>query len=100
MDSLSPYSGGGGAVGHGVESSGCSTGDGGSRWKQMGNEEKKAAINHEMKRVNQLPANSSYAIHRLRVLNKIMQLMSSQVLTRHLRVSYLFNTRKIYVKTF
>ncbi|XP_010278393.1 PREDICTED: uncharacterized protein LOC104612616 [Nelumbo nucifera] len=48
------------------------------RWKQMGCEEKKAAVHAEMKRVNQLPANSSYATHRLRVLNKVLQLMSIQ----------------------
>ncbi|KAL2472846.1 uncharacterized protein Fot_48582 [Forsythia ovata] len=48
-------------------------------WKQMGNEEKKtAAVNEEMSRLNRLPANSSYASHRLRVLNKILQLLSIQ----------------------
>ncbi|CAA2990469.1 uncharacterized protein LOC111394756 [Olea europaea var. sylvestris] len=44
----------------------------------MGNEEKKTAVNEEMKRLNRLPANSSYASHRLRVLNKILQLLSVQ----------------------
>ncbi|CAK7327548.1 unnamed protein product [Dovyalis caffra] len=48
------------------------------RWKQMGEEEKKAAVHDEMKRINQLPATSTYATHRLRVLNKILQLMSLQ----------------------
>ncbi|KAJ6966533.1 hypothetical protein NC652_004172 [Populus alba x Populus x berolinensis] len=46
------------------------------RWKQMGKEEKTAAVHEEMKRINQLPATSTYATHRLRVLNKILQLMS------------------------
>ncbi|KAL2472630.1 hypothetical protein Fot_48366 [Forsythia ovata] len=50
-----------------------------NEWKQMGNEEKKtAAVNEEMSRLNRLPANSSYASHRLRVLNKILQLLSIQ----------------------
>ncbi|KAJ6753699.1 hypothetical protein OIU79_026523, partial [Salix purpurea] len=48
------------------------------RWKQMGKEEKAAAVHDEMKRINQLPATSTYATHRLRVLNKILQLMSIQ----------------------
>ncbi|KAK6157430.1 hypothetical protein DH2020_011678 [Rehmannia glutinosa] len=48
----------------------------GWRWKQMGNEEKKAAIREEMKRMQRLPHNSSYASHRLRVLDKIQQLLS------------------------
>ncbi|CAN0896184.1 hypothetical protein LINGRAHAP2_LOCUS18323 [Linum grandiflorum] len=46
------------------------------RWKQMGGEEKKGVIQEEMKRMNKLPANSNYAAHRLRVLNKILQLLS------------------------
>ncbi|XP_059662596.1 uncharacterized protein LOC132308517 [Cornus florida] len=46
--------------------------------KQMGCEEKKAAVHDEMKRMNRLPANSTYATHRLRVLNKILQLLSIQ----------------------
>ncbi|KAK2656162.1 hypothetical protein Ddye_009214 [Dipteronia dyeriana] len=47
-------------------------------WKKMGDEERKVAVNYELKRMNQLPANSSYVIHRLRVLNKILQLISLQ----------------------
>ncbi|KAK0603221.1 hypothetical protein LWI29_002604 [Acer saccharum] len=47
-------------------------------WKEMGAEERKAAVNGELKRMNQLPASSSYVIHRLRVLNKILQLISLQ----------------------
>ncbi|KAK3211694.1 hypothetical protein Dsin_016400 [Dipteronia sinensis] len=47
-------------------------------WKKMGDEERKAAVNDELKRMNQLPVNSSYVIHRLRVLNKILQLISLQ----------------------
>ncbi|ESR65218.1 hypothetical protein CICLE_v10010683mg [Citrus x clementina] len=48
----------------------------GDIWPKMGNEEKKAAVQEEVKRMNKLPANSAYASHRLRVLNKILQLMS------------------------
>ncbi|XP_065862178.1 uncharacterized protein [Euphorbia lathyris] len=44
--------------------------------KQMGNEEKAAAVHDEMQRMNKLPPNSSYVTHRLRVLNKILQLLS------------------------
>ncbi|KAK4576553.1 hypothetical protein ACB098_06G057500 [Castanea mollissima] len=49
-----------------------------SQLKQVGYEEKTAAVHDEMKRMNRLPANSTYATHRLRVLNKILQLMSIQ----------------------
>ena len=49
------------------------------QWKQMKDDERKGAVQEEMKRMNQLPTNSSYATHRLRVLNKILQLMSLQV---------------------
>ncbi|KAJ9153634.1 hypothetical protein P3X46_027055 [Hevea brasiliensis] len=48
------------------------------QWQQRGNEEKEAAVHEEMKRMNQLPVNSTYAAHRLRVLNKILQLLSIQ----------------------
>ncbi|KAM0952425.1 hypothetical protein DsansV1_C03g0036271 [Dioscorea sansibarensis] len=40
------------------------------------NDAKKSAIHAEIARVNQLPPNSGYAVHRMRVLNKILQLMS------------------------
>ncbi|KAE8125734.1 hypothetical protein FH972_020508 [Carpinus fangiana] len=46
--------------------------------KQIGYEEKKAAVDEEMNRMKRLPVNSTYATHRLRVLNKILQLMSIQ----------------------
>ncbi|KAI3717866.1 hypothetical protein L1987_69761 [Smallanthus sonchifolius] len=46
--------------------------------KQIGNEEKKAAVHEEIKKVNQLPAHSTYATHRMWVLNKILQLLSVQ----------------------
>ncbi|CAI0439074.1 unnamed protein product [Linum tenue] len=49
-----------------------------ARWQTMGNEEKKAVVHEEVKRMYKLPANSSYATHRLRVLNKILQLLSAQ----------------------
>ncbi|XP_062077938.1 uncharacterized protein LOC133782620 [Humulus lupulus] len=41
-------------------------------------EAKRAAVHEELKRVNKLPATSTYASHRLRVLNKILQLLSLQ----------------------
>lgn len=47
--------------------------------KQVWCEEKQASVHEEIKRMNQLPANSSYVTHRLKVLNKILQLMSVQV---------------------
>jgi hypothetical protein len=47
--------------------------------KQIGYEEKKAAVDEEMNRMKRLPVSSTYATHRLRVLNKILQLMSIQV---------------------
>lgn len=47
--------------------------------KQIGYEEKKAAVDEEMNRMKRLPVNSTYATHRLRVLNKLLQLMSIQV---------------------
>lgn len=47
--------------------------------KEMGNEERKAAVHEELKRMNQLPPNSTYVTHRVRVLNKILQLISLQV---------------------
>ncbi|BAS85060.1 Os03g0581650 [Oryza sativa Japonica Group] len=34
------------------------------------------AVSAEIERVNKLPANSSYAIHRLKVLNKLRHLLS------------------------
>ncbi|XP_044491502.1 uncharacterized protein LOC123215462 [Mangifera indica] len=46
--------------------------------KEMGNEERKAAVHEELKRMNQLPPNSTYVTHRVRVLNKILQLISLQ----------------------
>lgn len=42
-------------------------------------EQKKAAVTEEMKRMQRLPPNSAYASHRLRVLNKIHHLLSLQV---------------------
>ncbi|GFQ06242.1 hypothetical protein PHJA_002768200 [Phtheirospermum japonicum] len=45
----------------------------------MAIEEKQAAIKEEVKRMRQLPLNSSYAAHRLRLLDKIQQLLSLQV---------------------
>lgn len=50
-------------------------------WKPLGFDEKQAAVHKEMKRMNQLPANSTYATHRLKVLNKVLQLMTIQVLS-------------------
>ncbi|KGN59879.1 uncharacterized protein LOC101214758 [Cucumis sativus] len=47
-------------------------------WKQMGHEGATVAVHEEMKRVQQFPSNSTYATHRLRILNKILQLLSIQ----------------------
>ncbi|KAF3784708.1 hypothetical protein EJ110_NYTH29796 [Nymphaea thermarum] len=49
-----------------------------TRWSPEQSERKRAAVNAEIDRVNKLPAYSSYATHRMRVLNKILQLMSIQ----------------------
>ncbi|XAR50791.1 hypothetical protein NMG60_11005227 [Bertholletia excelsa] len=43
----------------------------------MGSKEKKGAVREEIKRMNQLPTNNTYVTHRMQVLNKILQLMSS-----------------------
>ncbi|KAG8097522.1 hypothetical protein GUJ93_ZPchr0013g36753 [Zizania palustris] len=44
---------------------------------QQGDKEK--VVNAEIERVNMLPANSSYAIHRMKVLNKLRHLISIKV---------------------
>ncbi|XP_059277376.1 uncharacterized protein LOC132031428 [Lycium ferocissimum] len=44
--------------------------------RQMGPEGKRGAVHEEMKRVSRLPPSSAYATHRMRVLNKILQLLS------------------------
>ena len=54
-------------------------------WKQMGPAEQEASVHEEVKRMQRLPANSSYVTHRLRVLNKILQLLSIQVIEHYLR---------------
>jgi len=41
--------------------------------------DREAAIDAEIARVNNLPARSSYAIHRMKVLNKLRHLMSIKV---------------------
>ncbi|EPS70102.1 hypothetical protein M569_04660, partial [Genlisea aurea] len=47
--------------------------------KQVGNQEKAAAaVDEEMRKMKLLPPNSSYASHRIRVLNKIRQLLIIQ----------------------
>ncbi|XP_054811389.1 uncharacterized protein LOC129312732 isoform X1 [Prosopis cineraria] len=46
--------------------------------KQMWSEQKQAAVHEEISRMNQLPAKSTYVAHRMRVLNKILQLISIQ----------------------
>ena len=51
------------------------------QWKQMEDGDKKVTINAEMDRMKELPGNSNYATHRIRVLNKVLQLMSKQVIT-------------------
>ena len=42
-------------------------------------ERKQAVVQEEIRKMNRLPANSTYVSHRLKVLNKILQLMSVQV---------------------
>ncbi|KAK2984712.1 hypothetical protein RJ640_004537, partial [Escallonia rubra] len=56
----------------------ASTTQDGNAWKPKGCEEKQAVVHEEMRRMNNLPANSTYATHRLRVLNKILQLLAIQ----------------------
>ncbi|CAN8259463.1 unnamed protein product [Cochlearia groenlandica] len=50
----------------------------GERWNEMGCEEKSRLIQEEIKRVRLLPSNSVYAVHRIKVLNKINELLSVQ----------------------
>ena len=42
-------------------------------------EAKRAAVQEELNRMSKLPANSTYVSHRMRVLNKILHLLSLQV---------------------
>jgi len=53
----------------------------GDHWKQMADAEKKVTLNAEMDRMKVLPGNSTYATHRIRVLNKVLDLMSKQMRT-------------------
>ncbi|KAL5548010.1 hypothetical protein UlMin_003241, partial [Ulmus minor] len=46
--------------------------------KLVGSEARMASVHEEMKRMNELPAKSTYVSHRLRVLNKVLQLLSIQ----------------------
>ncbi|CAL0303800.1 unnamed protein product [Lupinus luteus] len=41
-------------------------------------EKKQAAVHEELKRMRRLPRNSTYSAHRIRVLNKALQLILSQ----------------------
>ncbi|CAN4075512.1 unnamed protein product [Withania somnifera] len=41
-------------------------------------EGKRGAVHEELKRVTRLPPSSAYATHRMRILNKILQLLSVQ----------------------
>ncbi|KAG7581835.1 hypothetical protein ISN44_As08g014710 [Arabidopsis suecica] len=50
----------------------------GERWNEMDCDEKSSVIQEEIKRVGKLPSNSVYAVHRLKVLNKINDLLSVQ----------------------
>lgn len=56
----------------------------GEKWNQMDCDEKSGVIQEEIKRVSKLPSNSVYAVHRLKVLNKISELLSVQVSCNHL----------------
>ncbi|XP_078437415.1 uncharacterized protein LOC144707997 isoform X3 [Wolffia australiana] len=42
----------------------------------QGADEKKSAVHAELDRMSQLPTNSSYAVHRVKVLNKLLHLLS------------------------
>ncbi|KAJ3674925.1 hypothetical protein LUZ60_005541 [Juncus effusus] len=44
--------------------------------KESEQEKKRGAVDAEMARVSGLPVNSSYAIHRIKVLKKLLHLMS------------------------
>ena len=64
--------------GYNVLARGRERSQGTGRSNAANNEDKKAAIHAEIERVNLLPSNSSYAVHRMRVLNKILNLVSVQ----------------------
>ncbi|XP_047342803.1 uncharacterized protein LOC124946282 [Impatiens glandulifera] len=46
--------------------------------KELSSENKTAAVQEEVRRMSRLPSTSSYAVHRLKVLNKVLQLLSLQ----------------------
>ncbi|XP_058075052.1 uncharacterized protein LOC131223620 [Magnolia sinica] len=48
------------------------------QWSQKRCDEKTAVVQAEMDRMTKLPAHSNYATHRMRVLNKILHLISIQ----------------------
>eukprot|EP01018_Ginkgo_biloba_P026928 Gb_14331 [translate_table: standard] len=48
------------------------------QWKQMGEVEKTASVQAEINRMQQLPAVSTYAMHRIRVLSKVLQLLTTK----------------------
>ncbi|CAL4926037.1 unnamed protein product [Urochloa decumbens] len=54
--------------------------------------DREAAVDAEIARVNKLPAHSSYAMHRMKVLNKLRHLLSIKVSTLYYSVarSYIF----------
>lgn len=60
-------------------------------------ERKQAAVQEELKRMIHLPPNSSYVSHRRKVLNKILELMSIQVLTPFFIISFLLFQNKVFV---
>ncbi|KAK8318348.1 hypothetical protein E1A91_A13G165400v1 [Gossypium mustelinum] len=76
MESFEQVKGNGGVIDQTMEDAGATNPR--VLWKQMGYEEKTVAVHEEMKRMNRLPATSSYVTHRMRVLNKILQLLSIQ----------------------
>ncbi|MBA0668415.1 hypothetical protein Goklo_001334 [Gossypium klotzschianum] len=78
MESFEQVKGNGGVIDQTMEDAGATNPR--VQWKQMGYEEKTVAVHEEMKRMNRLPATSSYVTHRMRVLNKILQLLSIQVI--------------------
>ncbi|XP_078437414.1 uncharacterized protein LOC144707997 isoform X2 [Wolffia australiana] len=49
----------------------------------QGADEKKSAVHAELDRMSQLPTNSSYAVHRVKVLNKLLHLLSVKEMRSH-----------------
>ena len=53
--------------------------------KDLDDDQKKTAVHAELNRMSLLPSNSSYAIHRMKVLNKLLHLLSIKVIQGTIR---------------